>query len=148
MNKDKLFYVALKGAIFNGNRFLIVKRSDYARGEHGLWELPGGRMEFGETPEQTLIRELQEEVGLSVEIIKPMNTWSFFRDENTQLVGITCLCKYKGGEVKLSVEHLEYAWVGFEEICYFDLVPAIVDEINSWDREDIMRVLIESRCML
>lgn len=145
MSNDKLFYVALKGAIFNENRFLIVKRSNYTRGEHGLWELPGGRMEFGETPEQTLIRELQEEVGLSVEIMKPLKTWSFFRDENTQLVGITCLCKYKGGEVNLSVEHLEYAWIRFEEMRNFDLVPGIADEIDSWDKEEIKRIIIENR---
>lgn len=145
MRNDKQFYVALKGAIFNENKFIIVKRSDCTRGEHGLWELPGGRMEFGETPEQTLTRELQEEIGLNVEILKPIKTWSFFRDENTQLVGITCLCRYKGGEINLSVEHIEYAWVGFEEICNFNLVPGIAEEIDSWDKEEIGRVLMDNR---
>lgn len=143
VSKDKQFFIALKGAIFNGNKFLIVKRSDYARGDNGKWELPGGRMEFGETPEHTLIRELQEEVGLSVHIIKPIKTWSCFRDENTQLVGITCLCKYKGGEIRLSQEHLEYAWVGFEEAGSYDLLSGIAKDINSWDREEIWRLLNE-----
>lgn len=142
MSNEKRFYVALKGAIFNGDKFLIVKRSEYTQRDSKLWELPGGRMEFGETPEQALIRELQEEVGLSVDIIKPIKTWSLSGDEGSQIVGITCLCKYKGGEVRLSQEHLDYAWVGYEEACNYDLVAEIANEIDSWDKEEIRRMLL------
>jgi 8-oxo-dGTP diphosphatase len=142
MSIEKRFYVALKGAIFNGDKFLIVKRSEAAEGDNMLWELPGGRMEFGETPEQALIRELREEVGLNVDIIKPIKTWSSSRDESSQLVGITCLCRYKGGDVRLSQEHLEYAWIGYDEVCNYDMAPDIAEEIDSWDKEEIRRILL------
>lgn len=135
MDDVKRFYVALKGAVFNNNEFLIVKRSNKTRGEHGFWELPGGRMEFGETPEETLIREIHEEVGLAIEIVKPLNTWTFFRDENTQLVGITYLCNLTCGDVVLSDEHIDYAWIDFEEVNNYNIIPSIVEQIKRWNKE-------------
>ena len=50
-------------AIIRQNRkFLLIKK---ARGPYtGMFDLPGGKIEFGETPEQTLVREVAEETGL------------------------------------------------------------------------------------
>jgi 8-oxo-dGTP diphosphatase len=137
MNENKRFFVALKGAIFNKNKFLIIKRSNKTRGEHGFWEFPGGRMEFGETPEETLGRELLEEVGLEVEIIKPLNTWSLLRDENTQIVGITYLCKAVSSEVILSEEHVDFAWVTFEDIRNYNIKPNIIEQIERWYKREL-----------
>lgn len=145
MNDNKRFFVALKGAIFNKNKFLIIKRSNKTRGEHGFWEFPGGRMEFGETPEETLGRELLEEVGLKVEIIKPLNSWSFFRDENTQIVGITYLCKAVSSEVILSEEHVDCAWVTFEDIRNYNIKPSIIEQIERWYKRELKITLDELR---
>jgi hypothetical protein len=57
-------------------------------------------------------------------------------------VGITCLCRYKGGDVRLSQEHLEYAWAGYDEVCNYDMAPDIAEEIDSWDKEEIRRILL------
>ncbi|MGB6248879.1 MAG: NUDIX domain-containing protein [Terriglobales bacterium] len=45
---------------------LSMRRAPGVHGLDGKWELPGGKIEFGETPEQTIVREIQEELGISI----------------------------------------------------------------------------------
>lgn len=63
MNEEKKFFVALKGLILHGGRFLVLQRSEYARSDYLQWELPGGRMEFGEEPIEGLRREVMHKVN-------------------------------------------------------------------------------------
>ena len=48
-------------------RILLARRTD-GRDLAGLWEFPGGKCEPGESPEQALVRELQEELGINVQV--------------------------------------------------------------------------------
>mgnify|MGYP000882751431 FL=1 len=134
---DRRFFIAVKALLFDQDKFLLVKRSDKARGEHHYWELPGGRMEFGETPENALQRELKEETGLSANILCPLQTWSFFREEETQIVGITFLCKAEANNVQLSSEHDDFAWVRFDEITQYNIVPSVLSDLKKLDIGEI-----------
>ncbi len=58
-------------AINHEGKFLLTKRRSQNLTWEGKWQFAGGTMEFGESPEQTLAREIQEELGMSVEIISP-----------------------------------------------------------------------------
>lgn len=58
--------LAVSGLIIHENRVLLVKRKEQPG--KGYWSLPGGKLELGETMEQALLRELQEELGILIRI--------------------------------------------------------------------------------
>lgn len=55
------------GCLVRGGRILLERRPDDARVTPGVWDLPGGHVEPGETPARALVRELREELGIEVE---------------------------------------------------------------------------------
>lgn len=57
----------------NKGEILLMKRSQNAKNEKGKWEAPGGAVEFGETLEKAIRREMQEELGIDIEIL---SQWS------------------------------------------------------------------------
>ena len=61
----KIVFVAACALVDPDGRVLIAQRPE-GKPMAGLWEFPGGKVEAGETPEQTLIRELEEELGIVV----------------------------------------------------------------------------------
>lgn len=115
------FGIANKGYIFKDNKLLIIyKTPEEAKNDpdpDDRMDLPGGRLEFGENPIEALNREIIEKVGLNVDIIKPINVWTYCKkDTGFQLVGIDYLCKWTGGSIRLSAEHEKYEWLTLNEI--------------------------------
>ncbi|GAB6157839.1 hypothetical protein JCM39194_10390 [Desulfotomaculum varum] len=53
--------------IINDGKVLIAKRAENQK-LAGKWEFPGGKIESGETPEECLIREINEELGINIEV--------------------------------------------------------------------------------
>src|SRR6266702_2195386 len=64
-NRPRLLLVVACALIDTDGRVLIAQRPP-GKAMAGLWEFPGGKVEMGERPEQTLIRELKEELGIVV----------------------------------------------------------------------------------
>lgn len=105
------FRVAFKAIIRKNNKILVIKRSAKEDVFENLWDIPGGRMNFGESPHEALIREIYEETGIKVNISTPFTVWSFMASEDLQVIGITMLANYVSGDVQLSEEHTEYKWI-------------------------------------
>ncbi len=77
--------VAVIGLVIRAGRVLLIKRAvDPARGQ---WSLPGGYMDAGEMPEDALKRELQEEVGLEVQVVQLLDIYPM-TEANGQQRGI------------------------------------------------------------
>ncbi len=103
--------------IFKNGKFLIGHR----QGSHGegTWALPGGHLEFGESFEQTAVREVLEENGLQIENLKiGAVTNDIFEVENKHYVTIWMTSHWKSGEPEILEPHkcLEWRWVDFDTL--------------------------------
>lgn len=100
------------GAITRGGRLLAARRAVGA-GRGGLWELPGGKVEPGELPEQCLARELGEELGVTVVVGEALaRVVHAYPDITIQLTVFGC--ELVAGEPQ-ALEHAELRWVDGEE---------------------------------
>ncbi len=120
----------VRGLVEKDGKYLLLQRSKSARGEMGYWELPGGGHDFGESPKETLKREVMEETGIEVEVLKPFSVWDYKRP-NVQIIGISLHCRYIAGEIVLSDEHVAYKWLSLEEIKAKKIFPELLAELNQ-----------------
>ncbi len=93
-------------------KVLLLKR------KNGLWELPGGGVEWGERPEEAVVREGKEECGVEIKKVELLGVSSATYKKNgndKHSIYIGYVAKEWEGEVKISEEHLEGRWVGREE---------------------------------
>lgn len=109
------FHITVKGIVIYQGKILILKRVKPSSDGLGFWELPGGGLEYGETPHEALKRELREETGLGIKILKPVYTFTAIRP-NYQTVGIGFLCVPTNNHVIISHEHTEYKFVDSNEL--------------------------------
>lgn len=115
MKSNVQLHVTIKGIIIKENKVLLLKRSRPSSDGLGEWELPGGGLEYGESPTKTLLREVKEETGLDIMILKPTYTFTAIRD-HYQTIGIGFLCTTNQEHVVISKEHVDYQFVSFDKI--------------------------------
>ncbi|MBY0462816.1 MAG: 8-oxo-dGTP diphosphatase MutT [Alphaproteobacteria bacterium] len=94
----------------DGSVFLVQRPLHKEMG--GLWEIPGGKIEPDETPEETLIRELKEELGIQVSApdLSPL-TFVSHNYEKFHLVMLVFLCKKWAGTIALQENQESFEWV-------------------------------------
>jgi len=118
-------------------RILIAQRPE-GKGMAGLWEFPGGKVEEGESPEATLIRELDEELGIAVKpaCLAPL-TFASFAYEKFHLLMPLYVCRRWDGLV-VAKEHAALRWVRPQNLRDFPmppadepLIPALVDLLGG-----------------
>jgi 8-oxo-dGTP diphosphatase len=108
--KMKNYWDGVKGIVRKKDRILVLVKPN------GALDLPGGRVENGETAQSALQREIKEETGLKVEIHDPVEEWSFYKTPEQLIRGITLECTYLEGKVKLCGEHKRYFWAAIDHI--------------------------------
>jgi 8-oxo-dGTP diphosphatase len=137
---DQRVFCASKALIVTEGRFLAIKQ---LVNDKVFWDLPGGKIEFGESAEQTLHREVKEEVPLEVTVVSTLGTFHFFREKDGhQVICITFICTPKGREVDITKNPGEdgitdYRWVTKEEFLGDDVPVSaqstIKDLIARWN---------------
>lgn len=107
---------------------VLVARRKKDKKLAGYWEFPGGKIEKGENPEESLIRELKEEMNIVIEIGEFVGENIHFYDRGPiRLMAFTG--KIVAGEIKL-VDHDEYLWIGLDDVKNIRLAPADIPFIN------------------
>lgn len=110
----KLF-VGAKAFIQHNGKVLMLREAAYDEGSNeGKWDVPGGRIEPEEPILHALRREVMEESGLEVEVVKVLGTGESFqtiKGDDAHVVRIYYLAKLVRGEVRLSQDHDAFEWV-------------------------------------
>ena len=123
MTAFKLTLVVACALVDADKRVLIAQRPE-GKTLAGLWEFPGGKVEPGERPEVTLIRELREEIGITVEepCLAPL-TFASHAYETFHLLMPLYICRRWEGLV-VAREGQNLAWVRANELRDYPMPPA------------------------
>ncbi|WAM22504.1 MAG: 8-oxo-dGTP diphosphatase MutT (plasmid) [Candidatus Methanoperedens sp.] len=112
--KDGLFFIAKR------------KKADKLANK---WEFPGGKIENGETAEQCLKREIEEELRINVRIGDFFGE-SIYQYPHGAIKLLAYLVHWESGSIEL-MAHDEYKWVSLEELDYYDFAPADIPLVKK-----------------
>lgn len=125
MASEKLFYVGIKGLIENSQgKLLLLQASarNHVKNTENYWDIPGGRIEEGQSVLETLQREIQEETGIT-KIKNPKFFTAVISNHeipfDNKFAGLVLMI-YKvkiseNSKINLSPEHITYEWVDKKE---------------------------------
>lgn len=117
-------HIEVVGAAIMRNGLLFAAQCSSKKPEIPFqWEFPGGKIEQGEIPEQTVVREVFEELGVDVEVIRPICSVSY-QYERFHMTMQVFLCSLDDGIEPSLSEHSNAKWVGPQEFYTLDWAPA------------------------
>ncbi len=119
----KMLLVAACALIDGDGRILLAQRPE-GKNLAGLWEFPGGKVEAGETPEETVVRELQEELGIVTRIpcLAPLTFASHSYDGFHLLMPLFVCRRYEG--IAHGREGQAIKWVRPQALRDYPMPPA------------------------
>ncbi|MFA5827860.1 MAG: NUDIX domain-containing protein [Candidatus Shapirobacteria bacterium] len=142
MDTEECQKVSVAGLLILNGKALVVRRSGKETFLPGVYEIPGGKVEFGEKPNQSIIREFQEEVNLKIKPLIPFRVFDYISKEGKrqtiEIVYLVELDNDTANNLKLSDAHDKYEWVGKDYISELNLS----DEIRL-DLEDGFRIFFQ-----
>lgn len=118
-----ILLVAACALVDTDNRILLAQRPE-GKSLAGLWEFPGGKVEAGETPEETLVRELEEELGIKTKVacLAPL-TFASHTYETFHLLMPLYICRrYEG--IPQGREGQAIKWVKAKALRDYPMPPA------------------------
>lgn len=130
------------GIIVRDEKVFCVERGPEMRLAY-KWEFPGGKVEQGEAQEDALIRELEEELGVTVKPLLPLHSSKYIY-EHVSVELIPFVCVLVDGEIDLR-EHSAEKWLSHDELSQLDWAEAdkpIVKEVKR--RWDEIRIVIQN----
>jgi 8-oxo-dGTP diphosphatase len=113
--------------VWKDGQVLLIQR---AKPPAGLWSLPGGHVEFGETALAAAQRELLEESGVTADLTQFVGLYEIIREKPLFHYAIACYSGFwRSGEARASSDALAAAWVSPAELQGFDFAPNVSEAI-------------------
>ncbi|WP_406639199.1 NUDIX domain-containing protein [Amycolatopsis sp. WGS_07] len=125
---EPVYPVSIKGVLVREGRVLLV------RNERSEWELPGGRIELPETPEDCVAREIAEETGLQVDVAEILDSWVYYiavARKNVFIVTYGCVTGSDQAPV-LSHEHNRLGEFAEHEVADLRMPDGYRRSIAAW----------------
>jgi len=118
----------------DSGRILLQRRRD-----NGMWALPGGAMNIGESLPECAVRETREETGFDVEITgivgtytNPRHVFAYDDGEVRQEFSICFLARPVAGQLAVSEESTDVRWFQPTEVDALPMVPSIRKRVDDW----------------
>ena len=125
-------YVAVIGiVILDDNHILLLKRSPQRRTSPNKWQTPSGFLKEGESAEEAVLREVEEETLLDGIITKSGKSFEIL-DEWARWIIIPFLVAVESDKVVIDTsEHSQFKWIRVNEISNFECVKGIDDDLKA-----------------
>jgi 8-oxo-dGTP pyrophosphatase MutT (NUDIX family) len=126
-----VFPVSVKGVVVREGRVLLLHN------ERDEWELPGGRLEIGETPMECVAREIAEETGWRVNTGPILDSWLYYINQaEKHVLIVTFGCHLQPGQDRLdpvlSHEHGQIGLFTPDEVARLTMPQDYKDSITTW----------------
>lgn len=119
--------VSVKGVVLHEDRVLLV------RNERAEWELPGGRLELDETPQECVVREFAEETGWPVACGPILDSYVYQPVPGARIFIVSYGCYLlRKAELRLSVEHNDIGLFTADEVASLTLPEGYRRSVRAW----------------
>ncbi len=124
---------AVGAIVFRGDEVLLVKRG--SEPNRGLWSVPGGALETGETVEEAAVRETVEETGVAVRPLRVFEVRDYIESAGGRVrwhyVLIDVLCEYVRGEPFPASDAANARLIPLREIGDYEITPTALEVIRA-----------------
>jgi mutator protein MutT len=123
-----MFPVSIKGVLYEAGKVVLLEN------ERREWELPGGRLEAGETPETCLAREVTEELGIAVDVVALLDCWVYqvFPEKGVVIVAYG-LRRRDDSDLRVSPEHFRVGLFDVDQIDRISLPHGYHRAVRAWE---------------
>ena len=122
--------IKVVAAILQKEDKILIARKKEGKPLAGYFEFPGGKIEKGETPEESLARELMEEMNIKIDVKEYVGESIYDYGNGIVISLLGYISEIIDGEIKLS-DHDRYEWVTLEEINNYKIAPADIPLIDK-----------------